>query len=75
MRAILPPCGAASQPALPLPLFVFRIGANHPDDTSAMNNLAVVTHLFYRRPDFHFFFLAVTPLLCREIVLDDKRLF
>jgi len=55
---------------------MLRVGTDYPDDTPAMNDLAVVAHLLYRCPDFHFyFFLAVTPPICREIVLDDKRLF
>src|SRR6266571_9347223 len=46
MRAIIPPC-------LTLPLLVLRVGADHPHHASAVDNLAIVTHFFYRRPDLH----------------------
>jgi len=39
---------------LSLSLFVFRIDANHTHHTLAVNDFALVTHFFYRSPDFHF---------------------
>src|SRR4030095_1075950 len=38
---------------LSLSLLVFRIHTNHPYDTLAMDDLALVAHLFYRRTYFH----------------------
>jgi hypothetical protein len=32
---------------LSLPLFVFRVDANHPHHALAMNDLALVAHFFY----------------------------
>jgi hypothetical protein len=38
---------------LPLPLLVLGIGADHPNDAFAVDDLAFVAHLLNRRPDFH----------------------
>jgi len=38
---------------LSLPLLVFRIDANHSDHALAVNDLALITHLFYGSTDFH----------------------
>jgi|GEM_PF-6827878 len=40
--------------ALTLALFVFWVDANYPHHTLAVDNLALVTHFFYRSTDFHF---------------------
>jgi hypothetical protein len=34
-----------SKISLPLPLLVLRVGADHPDDALAVDDLAVVAHL------------------------------
>ena len=39
--------------ALTLALFVFRVDANHPHHTLAVNDLALVTHFLNRSTDFH----------------------
>jgi hypothetical protein len=39
---------------LTLALFVFWVDANYPHDALAVDNLALVTHLFNRRTDLHF---------------------
>jgi hypothetical protein len=36
-----------------LPLLMARVGTNHPDDTLATNNLAILAKLLNRRSDFH----------------------
>jgi hypothetical protein len=38
---------------LALALLVLRYFANHPHHTAAMDDLALVTNLFYRCPNFH----------------------
>src|SRR5580704_11586834 len=43
----------ASRAMLALPLLVFRIHADHAHHAFAVDDLAFVAHLFYRRPDFH----------------------
>jgi hypothetical protein len=36
-----------------LPLFVFRVNANHPHHALAVDDLALVTNLLYRRSNLH----------------------
>jgi hypothetical protein len=61
---------------LPLPLFMLRVGADHPHHAAAVNDLAVVAHLLNRCPDFHYLlFLVVMQPSCRENAGNDKRLF
>src|SRR4030095_3970598 len=39
---------------LPLPLLMFRIDANHSHHALAVNDFALITHLFYGSTDFHY---------------------
>jgi hypothetical protein len=47
----MPQSPAAEKSALAL--FVFRVDANHPHHTFAMDDLALVANLFYRCSDLH----------------------
>jgi hypothetical protein len=49
----LPPGDTLNAAGLTLALFVFRVFADHPDYSFSLDNLAFITNLFYRRPDFH----------------------
>jgi hypothetical protein len=40
-------------PVSALPLFVARIGANHPDHALALDDLAILAELLNRRANFH----------------------
>jgi hypothetical protein len=48
---------------LSLPLFVLRVDANYPNHAAAMDHLAFVANLLYRRPYFHY---RQLPFLLRE---------
>src|SRR5208283_5914320 len=48
-----PAMRAIGFPLLPLPLLVLGVGADHPHHALAVDDLALVTNLFNRRPDFH----------------------
>ena len=39
---------------LALPLLVLRVGADHPHDSFALDDLALVANLLYTGPNFHF---------------------
>jgi hypothetical protein len=41
-----------------LPLFVAAVGADHPDDAFAPDDLAVFAKFFYGRANFHFLFVT-----------------
>src|SRR5215469_3339984 len=47
--------------ALPLPLFMFRVHADHPHHALAMDDLALVTNLLNRCPYLH------NPALSRQL--------
>jgi len=44
---------SAIQNRLSLTLLMLGVDANHSYYTFAVNDFALITHFFYRRPDFH----------------------
>src|SRR5205085_11003754 len=63
------------RPDLSLPLLMLRVGADHPDDAAAVNDLAVITHFLNRCPDFHNCFPSrLRWALGEEIFAHKKRL-
>src|ERR1700686_1736911 len=55
--------------SLSLPLLVFRVGANYPNHSAAMNHLTLVTNLFHASPNFH----AFPPLLTTKTKLNPPQ--
>jgi hypothetical protein len=51
---------------LALPLFVFRVDADYPHHTLAVDNLALVTDFFYRCSYFH------KPAFSRQLLAVSK---
>ena len=49
-----------------LPNAMFRVDANHPHHTFAVNDFALVTHFFYRSTDFHL--INLNLLVTRELL-------
>src|ERR1700682_503076 len=53
LRRKIHTCATCHAGSLSLPLLVFGVGANHPDHTAPVDDLALITNLFHRRTYFH----------------------
>src|SRR3954465_14724618 len=55
---------------LSLPLFVFRVLADHPHHAFAVDDLALIANLLYRRSDFH---KTVSRFVFLKTICSDKQ--
>jgi hypothetical protein len=63
-------CNACHEP-LPLTLLVARIDADHTDNATPLDDLALLTHLLDRSPDLHGFLPCSSAAVARVVSVHD----